>query len=149
MWKKDCAPQLLQGVLQCRGVRERNTKPGGSLTNSQPLARFPSFPAMPHFFHPSLLPSLPSIVLGLPASLSLSLFSAHTYTHKALVVFWRIVTATEATVNTKHHMVAVGSVLQCLGLEVAVGQQGDSGGLCPAVCVCVRLETPGGYSWSV
>lgn len=52
--EKSAPSQLLQGVLQCRGLTE-NWKVKGSLPDTQLLTLFIHLPAaMPHFFSPTL-----------------------------------------------------------------------------------------------
>lgn len=72
--------QLLQGVLQCRGVTEKDDARRQFVQQSA-AHTLPPFPAMARFFLFSLLSSFTYIVLALSASLSLSLRHTRTHTH--------------------------------------------------------------------
>lgn len=150
--EKTAPSQLLQGVLQCRGVTEKYEARRQFVQQSAPNT-LPPFPAMPHFFPSSLLWSFIFLLIALLSLdshpsvflyLSLSLTNMHTniYTQtltlKALAVLWPVITA--AMVNREHHMVVVGSVhwLQWLGiLNIAVGQHNDGMCVCSYVCMFI------------
>lgn len=81
---KSAPSQLLQGVLQCRGLTVSSWVLD-KLPSTFLFLSLPPFPPMPRFFLPSLLSSLTSAILALSASLPslflLCLSHTHTQTH--------------------------------------------------------------------
>ncbi len=80
--KKTAPSQLLQGVLQCRGATEKYEASRQCVQQSAAHSLSP-FPAMPYFFHSSLLSSFTSTIPALSTSLkSVCVSHTHTHTHK-------------------------------------------------------------------
>lgn len=91
--EKTAPSQLLQGVLQCRGVTEKY-EARRQLVQQSAAQSLPPFPAMPHFFLFSLLLSFTPDILSVSLpSLSLHVLHSYTRTLRALVILWPIITA--------------------------------------------------------